>query len=755
MRLFFALILAFAPFIGRSEILTAITLGDASSEFTYAVKSSQAAIVTSPDIALGEPGRRLIPANPEDVASITFTAKVSPTEQNFITLRVWGGDTTWGPLHLVLADNSNLNLGNLWWHVTTEAPFPGRFIYRTLPIPIEFTLGKATLDLRLQTTPTPENTGGIIFGKAPPPKLPNRPSFALYNLYTHTSPWFVPPPDDHQGSPFVWGEPVAKPAIYPETVEQRLVQRSLADINFTLKANVERSQYGPGHHRDLTLLAAYGLIYNTPWSGHYQDATIPPRVRNAIDINVQRQASLGGDPGILFLRGWEAHGQIALAYSRLHDVFAAKGWLDENITLNFPGRPVTLTRRQAYANFFHDAFEWRRSDRREYASQQLPVARSLYRLQQALRSLDDPRALTEPQSLRYVHEAVGLAPLRTRGFGIQGANENFPFFTLTDTGLAREPGYVDDTGEFTRDLALLAEETGDPLVKVQAEKAVAARSVFRIPVNSPEGNRILSGVGTLSWNTPAYPSRIAYNGIEEAAILGDPVSLRLAQLEIEHGRPYLLGSTPVRDSDWDPAATLRLVDYYRKIKDLPPSPQRLPMEPESPDFVWADEQIGVFAFRHGDTRVYGSFFNNDSAAGRAIGDLGVLEFIRPDMDRLVDFRPESATPRSGLSLTLKQPYGDRTYAQTPLPPGYSAWPESPADSVDPRAGLAYFYRLNYGAYLVGMNTTQPGSYRETTYTLVIPEGVTAAMDIATGEPVNLKKPVRLGPGETRVLLLQR
>lgn len=755
MRLIFVLFLSLVALAARAEILTAVTLGESSSEFTYAVKSVQAAVVTSADTALGEPARRLVPATPDDTASITFTATVSPTGQNYITLRIWGGDTTWGPVYLALADSTNLNLGNLWWHDTTEAPLPGRFIYRTLPIPIEVTLGKSSLDLRLQTAPSPENPGSVLFGYVPPPKTPSRPGPALYNVYTHTTPYFTPPSSEQQGAPFAWGEPVAKPAIYPEAVEQRLLQRAFADIGFALRSNIERSQYGPGHRRDLALLASFGLIYNTAWSGHYQDASIPPRVRNAIDINVQRQASLGGDPGVLFHQGWESHGQIALAYSRLHDVFAAKRWLDENITLNYPGQPVTLTRRQAYANFFHDAFEWRRSDRRLATTQSVAVARGLYRLQQALRALGDPRALTEPQSLRYLHEATGLAPLRTRDFAIDAANANFPFYALTEAGLPRDPGYADASAELTRTLAQLAEETGDPLLKVQAEKAVAARSVFRIPANSPDGNRTFNGIGVFSWNTPAYPSRLAYHGLEEAAVLGDPVSLRLAQLEIEHGRLYLLDSTPEREANWNPSDSLRLVGHYRKIQNLPPSAHRLPMEPESPDFVWADEEIGVFAFRHGETRAYGSFYNNDATAGRAIGDLGVLEFTRPEIDRLVDFRPESAPPRSGLSLKFKNPHGERTYAQAPLPPGYTVWQESPPDAVDPRAGLAYFYRLHYGDYLVGMNTTQPGTYRESSYTLVIPEGVTAATDVATGQPVNIKKPVRLGPGETRVLHLQR
>lgn len=716
--------------------------------------SSVVAIHAAPVESLGHSGLRLAPPTADDSASLSFTVAVSPTEQTYLTLRFWGDDTTWGPIH-AQAVESGLNLGNLWWHTTREAPFPGRFIYRTWPIPIEVTRGKSSLALRLHTAPSDSTQGVFRNADAAAPKLVQRPAAAIYGIHSHTTPLFVPPASDRHGEPFIWGPPVAKPADYAESIEARLLERAHADITFTLRANVARSQYDTGHRRDLVLLAAFGLIYHTEWSKHYRDASIPPRVRDAVDIHVKRQAAQGGDPGTMFYRGWDAHGQVALAYHRLHGVFLAEGWLDEPLTLEYPDRSVTLSRRQAYANFFHDAFEWRRQDRRHYTNQPVYIARALYRMQKALRDLQDARALTEPQALRYVHEAVGITPLRSREFGIDGADANFPFRTITEAGLTRELGYVDAYGELTRALVRLVEETGDPLVKTQTQNAVLARSIFRLPANDSAGHRVLRGIGFMSWRGPNYPFRITYHGIEEAAILGDPVSLRLGQLEIAHGRPYLLPADPARDVHWNPADSIRLVEQYRKIKDLPPSLHRLPMEPDAPDFVWADEEVGAFAFRQGDTRVYGSFYNNDAAGGRAIGDLGVLRVIRPDFDRLVDFVPESSTPPSGHSLTLAQPFGKRTYAQAPLPPGYTAWQELPPNAIDRRAGLAYFYHLHYGDYLIGMNTTQPGTYRESTYTLEIPAGVKTATDLATGRPVDLSNPVRLGPGETRVLVLQR
>ena len=733
--------------------LTSITLGNAASEKAAALVATSAPIEQKPDVALGEPGRRLVPASEDAAASLAFDVKLDPVAQNYLTLRIWGSDTTWTPVHL-FTDADSVNLGNLWWHVTREAPVPGRFLYRTFPIPIEVTRGKTSLRLRLQTAAAPQNIGAFRNADQPPPKLLYRPSFALYGLHAHTDSWFEPPVSERQGPPFVWGPPAPKPADYPDTAEQRLLERARVDIKRALDYNVVRSQYGTGHRYDIRVLDTLSLIYNTEWSGHYRDKAVAERVRDAIDVNVLRQAA-EGDPGKMFYRGWGAHGGIAHAYSQIHDTFAAAGWLDEPLTVQTASGPVTLTRRQAYGDFFHDAFEWRRLDRRSWTNQPIYVSHTLYRLQAALRALGDPRALTKAQSLGYVHEAIGLRPLRSRTFALDAADAGYPYYLITRAGLTREKGYVDGYGELTYVLVRIAEETGDPAVRALTEKFLKTRSVFRIPTNDTAGNGALRGIGAISWRGTTFPFRVAYSGIEEAAILdGDPVALRLAQLEIAHGRLNLLEPEPPRGPHWGPDTSIRLYDQYLKIKDLPPSPYRLPAEPGQPDFVWSDPESGVFVFRHGADLVYGSFFNLDLFNARAVGDRGILHRIRAERESLVEFPVEFDQPESGLSLTIKYPFGERTRPQTPPPPGMTKWQTEPPEASDHRIGRAYFYHTRTGPYVIAMNTTETGTYRESIWTLPAIPGAKKAIDLATGEIVDLSKPLAIPAYTTRVFILE-
>jgi hypothetical protein len=538
-------------------------------------------------------------------------------------------------------------------------------------------------------------------------------------------------------------------------VEQRLLERARNDIEYTLRQDVNRSVFDTGHRKLTRMLEAMGKIYNTRWSGHFHDESIPARMRDAIDTHVQRQAAQGGDPGKMFYRGWGSHGRVAHAYSQMHAVFEKNGWLDELLEMETPEGRVTKTRRQAYADFFYDAFVWRHSDRRHYTNQVLYTSHTLYRLQKALRLLGDPRAMTEIQALEFVHEAMGLRPLRSNEFSIEAEAANFPWYNITVKGLTRELGYVDAYGELVGSMLPVVEETRCPLVKAQASKALAARAVVRTPDHDAEGYRILRGIGFMSWRKPTYPFRICYSGINEAAVLGDPVALRLAQLELEHGRPYLLPSKPEQGPHWDPSVTIKEYENYLKIRDLPPSPYRLPMEPGQPDMVWSDEENGVFAFRHGDRRCYGSFFMPQEPAGRAVGDLAVIQFTLPDREWLVDLVAENQSPDSGLSLTVETAEGYRTFPQTPPPPGMAHWQELPPNAIDRRAGLAYFYQIRFGDYLIGMNTTQKGTYRESVYSLKIPPGVNRVVDVATGSGIDPFKPLEIGPGTTRILFLEK
>lgn len=748
-----ALALAFASLL-RAAPLTSLRLGDPASEKDAGVVAVAAPVQVDAAVALGEPGRRLVPASEDAPASIAFEVKLDPEAQNYLTLRLWGSDSTWTPV-LLLTDAGGVELGNLWWHVTREAPVPGRFLYRTFPIPIEVTRGKTSLRLRLQSAPAPQVIGTFRNADQPAPKLTYRPSFAVYGIHAHTDSWFEPPASERQGAPFLWGPPAPKPVGYPETAEQRLLERARVDIKRALDYNVLRSRYDTGHRYDTRVLETLSLIYNTEWSGHYREVALAERIREAIDTHVRRQAAQNGDPGTMFYRGWGSHGRIGHAYSQIHDTFEKAGWLEQPLTLQTAAGPVTLTRRQAYGDFFHDAFEWRRLDRRSWTNQPIYVAHTLYRLQTALRALRDPRALTHAQALEYVRVALGLAPLRSRPAGIDAADLGYPYYTITRAGLTREKGYVDGYGELSYVIVRLVEETGDPSVRELASRFLRARSVFRVPTNDTAGNGALRGIGAMSWRGTTFPFKIAYCGIEEAAVLdGDPVALRLAQLEIAHGRLNLLEPSPERGPHWTPEDSIRRYEQYRKIKDLPPSAFRLASEPGQPDFVWSDPEDAVFVFRHGDNLVYGSFFNLDLFNGRAVGDRGIYHLIRPDSERLVEFPPEFDLPESGLSLTIRYPFGERTRPQTPPPPGMARWQTEPPEASDHRMGRAYFYHLRTGPYVVAMNTTEPGTYRESTWTLPPIPGATRARDLATGEIVDLSHPLAIPAYTTRVFIIQ-
>lgn len=737
----------------QAASLTSIQPGDENSEKAARLETVSAPVETNTSLGTPEKGRRLVPESGNNPASISFDVKIDPKAQNYLTLRLWGSDTTWTPVNL-LTDKDSVNLGNLWWHVTREAPVPNRFLYRTFPIPIEVTKGKDHIRLRIESAAAPQKIGAFRNADQPKPELSYQPSFAIYGLHTHTDPWFVPPASDVQGKSFVWGPPAAKPPGYPASAEDRLVERAKVDIQRALDYNVVNSQYGTGHRYDTRVLETLPMIYNAEWSGHYKDPAIAEKIRDAIDTHVKRQAAQGGDPGTMFYRGWGSHGRIAHAYTQIAPAFEKAGWLEQPITLETPQGPVTKTRRVAYGDFFQDAFEWRRLDRRSWTNQPIYVSHTLYRLQAALRALDDPRALTKAQSLQYVREALGLAPLRTRAFALDAANAGYPYYTITKARLTREKGYVDGYGELTYVISQLAEETQDPEVKKLAQEYVRTRSVFRIPTNDTDGNRALRGIGAMSWRGTTFPFKIAYSGIEEAAILGDPASLRLAQLEIEHGRLNLLGPEPEKGPHWTPATSIRLVEQYRKIKDLPASGYRLPTEPGQPDFVWSDPEDAVFVFKHGDDLVYGSFFNLDAFNGKAVGDRGIFHLIRPERETLAEFPPEFAVPESGLSLTVKYPFGERTHPQVPPPPGIADWKEEPPEAIDHRAGRAYFYHTQLGPYVIAMNTTEPGTYRESTWQLPAIPGAKAARDLATNEVVDLTKPLSIPPYTTRIFLLQ-
>lgn len=442
-----------------------LNLGNPDSEEKHLVEESN----TEKGFGgLDQPYRRIVPGNDEK-GWIAFDATISPDELNYITIRVWGNEDTTGPLNLY-ADKEDINLGDIWGFEVGKEPFPGWWIYRTYTIPQEFTKGKTELRLRLQA---------------------QSPTFAVYNIYTHTEPYFEIPAGEQKGErgePFVWGPVREKPEDYP-SIEQRYKERALSYMDHMMKQEVVGSEFGNRHRRLTRALYAQAYIYHTEWGDYYHDQRIPPRVRDAIDVHVKRQARLG-DPGKMFYRAWMSHGRIANAFCLMSEQFEEHGWLEEKIILEGPeGEERAVKRGEAYGDFFHNAFVWRRKDRRHFTNQPIHNSLTLYGTQAALRKLKDDRALTKEQALWYVHEAVGIEPLRSRGFGIRGDAAGFPFYTVTPRGLSREIGYTHGYGDQSGSMIDRYRRTGSEKIKEQTAKYVETRSYFRIPANDEEGYR--------------------------------------------------------------------------------------------------------------------------------------------------------------------------------------------------------------------------------------------------------------------------
>ncbi|MFW6170694.1 MAG: hypothetical protein ACODAD_09410 [Planctomycetota bacterium] len=62
-------------------------------------------------------------------------------------------------------------------------------------------------------------------------------------------------------------------------------------------------------------------------------------------------------------------------------------------------------------------------------------------------------------------------------------------------------------------------------------------------------------------------------------------------------------------------------------------------------------------------------------------------------------------------------------------------------------------RVRFGDYLVAMNTTVEGTYREQSFTIPVDSNATEALDLVSGQMIDLSKPVELGPRTTIVLYL--
>ncbi|MGB8353069.1 MAG: hypothetical protein WCD79_04205 [Chthoniobacteraceae bacterium] len=244
-----------------------------------------------------------------------------------------------------------------------------------------------------------------------------------------------------------------------------------------------------------------------------------------------------------------------------------------------------------------------------------------------------------------------------------------------------------------------------------------------------------------------------------AAATLDPREIGYVQQMFEDNQYFK--SVEERMADHNFRVTMGLLDTpdeYEMLSSQPPSPQRLPMSWSQPDFVFADEQDGVVALKHGSDILYASLCWR---AGEGINNLARIHYITPPHDRIAVVREGTKFSPSGQ--TYKRPdwinfaFGNggpkypgnlhSAYAGEELPvakppPGG----EIKAGGNNVYAGNGEFYTLHYGPYLMGMNMTVDRSHE-----MNVPPEFRSALDLISGKMIPAAETLKVAPASTVVL----
>ena len=743
-----------------------LTFGDTASEQSHRLTAEDSRVVTG---GLGEPARVLLPRTPQtwEGGTVSFTMKVDPVQANYFTIRLWGSEASQNRLILFcegkqigyrhIGDIDLLDFGN----DSDAPPYNGRFFYKTSPLPTTMTQGKTELHFQIRCIGRIWGYG-MTFEQYQKPMM--EPTRGLYRVYTHTDGFFAPPPGEKQGMAPINAPTRAAPG--PEILDQ-LKARENREI-----AGLLTGERPLGQMQMQFLARAYGVR----WTTAYQNPKVIAGVVRGLDavfaafrLDPTLAQSDPATPNPEWFGLGPSGDVLRLLAEPLTPLLEAE--IDD-------GAGGKLTRRAAYAEMLAASRDWHRRNRRQYSNQSMiNDLYGIYLSNRGVAVVDSAKALPEAEARRYLSESIGLTPWLGSDTD-QGPAKPLGdhYLQLTAHGLTKELGFVGYYGEVLDWVTLIYDATrpspgraGDPKVKAQLEKIAHARAPFRYPMLDADGNRAMRAETIVGWRDDHYPGDVTYaerpswdaSTLYVAAATLDPVLVGAAQQMLADNQFF--GSLRDQMKETGFRATVGLLetpDQYELLRAQPPSLHRLPMTPGQPDFVWADEEDGVVAVKHGDDVLYLSLYWR---ARSAINGLARVHYTTPRFDRIATVHQDEQFEPSGLTFTRQDEVNAPYLPWLPHYPGdlhsAMAGEEMPiakipagvafkAGDESPYAGRAEFYRLNYGPYLVGMNTTVGK-----TFDLAIPAG--AVRELVSGKMVKPNTTVKVGPMSTVVLYVGR
>lgn len=751
----FLLCLPFFSMTAQTKVTDEIVFGNAVSERKHEFSENATGIIKG---GLGEPARRLMPLQPESINGgyVTFKMKVNPDKQNYFTARFWGSDSGNRNILILFCEGKQIGYRHLGDYdmldiANEDVPFPGRFVYKTLPLPLSMTKGKEEIELSIRST-------GYIFRYGETldkyQKLMVKPAKALYKGYIHTETCFIPSKKEKQGMCLQNIRMRAVPGV--EVLEQ--VKKQVNDHIGKMLEKEELSQ------DELWILAD---AYHINWTKAYKNVQV---VQKAIATADRYYGIYEKNPADLYSDklSWGTVGPLCIALN--YFVPEIREVLDEKMGNGH-------TRRENWSAMFEECVQYAKTHRRQYTNQSMIVDLHLYSVNRMLSVVSPEKALPAYQTLRYLYESVGASPWlgsETPDGPSRPLGDNY--YQLSKKGLTKELGFVGGYGEIFNWMVHILEVTGerantdsrDLLIRAQLLKMMKARSYFRYPALDNDGNLAMRAEAVVGWRDhDYYPGHVIYgekNGRESTPIMAaastlDDMTIAFAQQMMDDNQFFALVQEKLEDHTLNSIHTLlRIPSEYELIKKQPRRAGKLPMSKGMPDTFFSDEEVGVVAIKNGDEILYASLYWR---ANYAVNFLARVHYITPEIERVATVFQDIKFTDSGL--TYKRPervnlhfsdarnfYPEVQSAHTGEELPIAKVPEGiryKAGQENVYAGKGDFYTLNYGKYLIGMNCT-----KERIFNLEIPKG-RQAVDFSSKNVVT-EATVSVQPMSTVVIILK-
>ncbi|MEO8613584.1 MAG: hypothetical protein ABI600_00460 [Luteolibacter sp.] len=762
----YAAALVILPSTGlHADVLDQLVFGNDSSESAHAVDSAQSKFIKG---GLGESARVLLPEGDSWKGGVLkFKIKVDPEKQNYLTIRLWGEEVNANQMTLHvegkqvgyrhLGDIEVLDFG------VESFSYPGRFIYRTGPLPVNLTLGKTSVSCEIRAS-------GPIWGYgkdfAEYQKPMTDPTRGIYRVYTHIDPCFTPPQDEKQGD-YPANAPV-RTGPGPEVMDS-----VKSRVNVLIDGLLKEPKKPANQMQTLFLAEAY----HTGWSHAAGKPETVAKVLASLDSLYQNYVAnpkLAHEEPSTYNPEWFGLGPSGRVITLLKKELDPS--LDEKID---NGKGQQVTRREGFTEMLVACRDDHRENRRLYTNQSMiNDLYGIYLANRGIAVLTPSKALPEKQALRYLYESVGLEPwLGSEKNGKPTTPLGNAYYQLTAKGLTKELGFVGIYGEVLDWVAQIYDATrpalgkpGDARIKEQLVKIARARAPFRYPMLDEEGHRAMVVETIVGWRDTHYPGNVTYD--QRPSWDGSPLQVAADTLD-----PHLVGYSQQMLEDNQFFATIQkgaenngfrttfgllgVPERYEAIKALPPAKHRLPMSWDQPDMVFSDEEDGVVAIKNGDEILYVSLYWR---ARFAVNFLSRIHHLTPKFDRIATVATDIQFTPSGTEYTRPDwtnfGFGNgghrypaeivsaHTGEKLPIamiPKGVDFKPGD--ESIF--AGKGDFYQLNYGSYRIAMNMSADKAFE-----FKVPVTSGKMTNLVTGKPVEPGSVAKVAPLTTVVIYQQ-